>query len=96
LDKNGYFLILPQREQGEILVEHYHNDGMLQHRIVGHNAADLCNTIISRELATQLDHAAYLGHWSFLTFAALMKSLTSTLLGFVLRRTVIQTHWQNG
>ncbi|MDZ7343758.1 MAG: tetrahydromethanopterin S-methyltransferase subunit A [candidate division KSB1 bacterium] len=63
LDKNGYFIILPQSRHGggEILVEHYRNDGVLQHRIVGHNAADLCNTIISRGLVTQLDHAAYLG-----------------------------------
>ncbi|MDZ7290325.1 MAG: tetrahydromethanopterin S-methyltransferase subunit A [candidate division KSB1 bacterium] len=61
LDKNGYFIILPRREHGEILIEHYRNDGMLQHRLVGNNAADLCNTIIHRELVTQLDHAAYLG-----------------------------------
>jgi tetrahydromethanopterin S-methyltransferase subunit A len=61
LDKNGYFIILPCRERGEILVEHYRNDGMLQHRVVGNNAADLCNTISNRELVTQLDHAAYLG-----------------------------------
>jgi tetrahydromethanopterin S-methyltransferase subunit A len=63
LDKNGYFIILPQPRHGggEILVEHYRNDGVLEHRIVGHNAADLCNTIISRGLVTQPDHAAYLG-----------------------------------
>lgn len=61
LDKNGYFIILPLHERGEILVEHYRNDGVLQHRLVGNNAADLCNTIINRELVTQLDHAAYLG-----------------------------------
>jgi tetrahydromethanopterin S-methyltransferase subunit A len=61
LDKNGYFIILPQQENAEILVEHYRNDGALLHRIVGNNATDLCNTIICRGLVTQLDHAAYLG-----------------------------------
>ncbi len=63
LDKNGYFIILPHSRHGgtEIGVEHYRNDGVLQHRLVGSNAADLCNTIISRGLVTQLDHAAYLG-----------------------------------
>jgi tetrahydromethanopterin S-methyltransferase subunit A len=61
LDKNGYFIILPQRDRAEIWVEHYRNDGVLQHRIVGNDVADLCNTIISRGLVTQLDHAAYLG-----------------------------------
>jgi tetrahydromethanopterin S-methyltransferase subunit A len=34
---------------------------VLQHRILGNKAADLCNTIVSRGLVTQLDHAAYLG-----------------------------------
>lgn len=61
LDKSGYFIILPQRARDEIEVEHYRNDGALQHRFAGNNAADLCNTIIRRELVTQLDHAAYLG-----------------------------------
>lgn len=61
LDKNGYFIILPQRERAEICVEHYRNDGALLHRLVGDNAADLCNTIIGHGLVTQLDHATYLG-----------------------------------
>jgi tetrahydromethanopterin S-methyltransferase subunit A len=44
-----------------LLVEHYSNDGSLQHIIKGEDAASISSTLINMGLVSQLDHAAYLG-----------------------------------
>ena len=61
LDKAGYFVILPQKKKGSILVEHYSYDNVLVRKIVGENARELYLTIISNKWVTDLGHAAYLG-----------------------------------
>ncbi|OHB89753.1 MAG: hypothetical protein A3E19_06975 [Planctomycetes bacterium RIFCSPHIGHO2_12_FULL_52_36] len=61
LDPSGFFIIYPKPDKGEILVEHYSNDGTLTHIIEGGSPSEICNTIIELGLVSQLDHAAYLG-----------------------------------
>ncbi|MCS6862125.1 MAG: DUF4346 domain-containing protein [Abditibacteriales bacterium] len=61
LDKAGYFVILPQPDQGIIVVEHYDYQDRLLHIIEGDDARTICATLIERGWVTQLDHAAYLG-----------------------------------
>ena len=61
LDKAGFFIIIPQRDRGQITCEHYENSGRLAHVITGNQAARIASTAIERGLLTQLDHAAYLG-----------------------------------
>lgn len=61
LDPLGYFVVLPDRTRGRIVVEHYSNKGVLSHVIEGERAADLLSTVVARELVSRLDHAAYLG-----------------------------------
>ena len=66
-DPKGFFVIL--LSGGEILVEHfnasYYNKklttGSSDLIISGKSAERLCHTIISRELVSDLRHAAYLG-----------------------------------
>ena len=61
LDKAGFFIVIPQRDRGQITCEHYENSGRLAHVITGNQAARIASTAIERGLLTQLDHAAYLG-----------------------------------
>lgn len=61
LDKRGFFIILPQKEENKIYVEYYANSGKLLHTIVGTDAASIYYTIIEKGLVSKLDHAAYLG-----------------------------------
>jgi tetrahydromethanopterin S-methyltransferase subunit A len=61
LDKAGYFVILPQKNKANILVEHYSYDNKLIRKIEGKNSRDIYLTIISNNWVTDLGHAAYLG-----------------------------------
>jgi len=61
LDPNGYFVIFPDRERRSIRVEHYIKGGTLAHVFIGERADDLYTTVISHELVSRHDHAAYLG-----------------------------------
>lgn len=61
LDTSGYFVLFPDHGQNVIHVEHYRNDGTLAHVLTGQTAHELYSTIISRNLVSRPDHAAYLG-----------------------------------
>lgn len=61
LDKAGFFIVLPQRDTGEIVCEHYENSGRLTHVITGRQANVIAATAVEKGFITQLDHAAYLG-----------------------------------
>jgi tetrahydromethanopterin S-methyltransferase subunit A len=61
LDKAGFFIVLPQRDTGEIVCEHYENSGRLAHVITGWQANVIAATAVEKGFITQLDHAAYLG-----------------------------------
>ena len=61
LDKAGFFIVLPQRDTGEIVCEHYENSGRLAHVITGRQANMIAATVVEKGFITQLDHAAYLG-----------------------------------
>lgn len=75
MDKAGYFVILPQPERQNIVVEHYAYDNALQRVIEGKDAQSLYGTIIENGWVTQLSHAAYLGR-------ELGKAELSIALGF--------------
>ncbi len=61
LDKLGYFVILPLKDVGKILVEHYSNDNRLLHIIEGKSARNIYWTIIDNDWISELSHCAYLG-----------------------------------
>lgn len=61
LDPAGYFVVLPDRSSGTIVLEHYRNDGVRAHVFEGMRAEDLCTTVVEHGLVSRLDHAAYLG-----------------------------------
>jgi len=62
LDPSGFFVIMTMKgKHYPLLVEHYSNDGSLQHIIKGEDAASISSTLINMGLVSQLDHAAYLG-----------------------------------
>ena len=61
LDKKGYFVILPNKSEKKIFVEHYANSGELLQTIVGNDAASIYYTIIEKEFISKPDHCAYLG-----------------------------------
>jgi hypothetical protein len=61
LDRAGYFVVIPQRERGIIVIEHYSYDDTLLRSIEGHDARSIYWTIISNDWVSQLSHAAYLG-----------------------------------
>ena len=61
LDRAGFFIVIPQRETGVILCEHYENNGRLAHVIEGKKAALIAATAVEQGLVTLLDHAVYLG-----------------------------------
>jgi tetrahydromethanopterin S-methyltransferase subunit A len=61
LDKNGFFVIIPDKGDNKIYVEYYANSGHLLHTIVGTDAPTIYYTIIEKGFVSKLDHAAYLG-----------------------------------
>jgi tetrahydromethanopterin S-methyltransferase subunit A len=61
LDKAGYFVIIPSKKDGNILIEHYSYDNKLLRKLEGKNSRDLYFTIIENNWVTELSHAAYLG-----------------------------------
>ena len=62
LDQEGYFIILVRKgKKNPLYVEHYKNNGRLLHIIEGKDAVTICSTIITMQLVSQIDHAAYLG-----------------------------------
>ena len=61
LDKAGYFVILPVKDKGSLLVEHYSNNNRLLRIIEGKDAVSIYKTIVEHGWVTQLSHAAYLG-----------------------------------
>lgn len=61
LDKAGYFVIIPSKKDGNILVEHYSYDNKLLRKIESKNSRDIYFTIIENNWVTELSHAAYLG-----------------------------------
>jgi len=73
LDPAGHFVIFPDARQRTLVVEHYRNDGVLDHVIEGRIPTELYATAIALGLITRLDHAGYLGqelaraHYAMLT-----------------------------
>jgi tetrahydromethanopterin S-methyltransferase subunit A len=61
LDPLGYFFINLDRENNELVVEHFTTDRKLNRIIRGRAADMLYHTIIDEKLISQMDHAAYLG-----------------------------------
>ena len=74
LDPEGFFVINLDRENGDIIVEHYTNvskdegkgsgrvsTGKLNKVIVGADAHSIVQTIAREGLVSRLDHSAYLG-----------------------------------
>jgi tetrahydromethanopterin S-methyltransferase subunit A len=62
LDQEGYFIILVRKgKKNPLYVEHYKNNGRLLHIIEGKDAVTICSTIITMQLVSRIDHAAYLG-----------------------------------
>jgi len=61
LDPKGYFIILPDKEKREIVVEHYSPDGKKQRVIVGKRAEDIFKKITELGIVSEQNHCAYLG-----------------------------------
>lgn len=61
LDKKGFFVIIPKKDENKIYVEYYANSGELLQTIEGTEAASIYYTIIEFGFISKLDHAAYLG-----------------------------------
>jgi len=61
LDPAGYFIVIPDRTQQQLVLEHYSNKGMLNRVFTSDTAASLYMQVIKLELISRLDHAAYLG-----------------------------------
>lgn len=61
LDPAGYFVVYPESRRGTLVLEHYTNKGVLDAVLEGHAAGALYQAVISRNLVSRLDHAAYLG-----------------------------------
>lgn len=60
-DPAGYFVVFPDCGRGLLMLEHYHNDGVLDVVIEGRHPAELYIPAIEKGLVSRLDHAAYLG-----------------------------------
>ena len=61
LDPAGYFIVIPDRINQQLVLEHYSNKGILTRVFTSHNAASLYTQVIKLALISRLDHAAYLG-----------------------------------
>lgn len=75
MDKAGYFVIIPQTQNGIITVEHYSYENQLLRVIEGKDAVSIYKTIIENGWVTQLSHSSYLGK-------ELTKAELSMKLGF--------------
>jgi tetrahydromethanopterin S-methyltransferase subunit A len=60
-DPSGFLVILVDRENAQLLVEHYNPEGALLHRFAGPDAESLCVALVDWTIVTRLEHAAYLG-----------------------------------
>ncbi|MBS3816527.1 MAG: DUF4346 domain-containing protein [Candidatus Thermoplasmatota archaeon] len=70
-DEKGFFVIMVDHEDQEIVVEHYLNvqkegkleveTGELNKVITGTSARAICDTLVEEELVSRLEHATYLG-----------------------------------
>ncbi len=60
-DPSGFLVILVDRENAQLLVEHYSPDGALLHRFTGPDAESMCVALVDWTIVTRLEHAAYLG-----------------------------------
>ena len=76
LDPAGFFVILVDREDNQLIVEHYGNDRDLRHRLAGESADSLSAAIVEWGLLSRLDHAVYLGRELARAEAALRLGLT--------------------
>jgi tetrahydromethanopterin S-methyltransferase subunit A len=74
-DPKGYFLIHPNRERQEIVVEHHDINGKITKIIAGKKVDDLYHTIIRDGLVSRLEHTAYLGRELVKAEIALRKNL---------------------
>ncbi len=61
LDPVGYFVIYPDRNHQQLILEHYSNKGVLTRRFAAVSAVAMYIAVIQAELISRLDHAAYLG-----------------------------------
>jgi len=61
LDTSGYFVIVPSKKNGSLLVEHYSYDNKLLRKIEGKSSRDIYLTIVENKWVSDLGHAAYLG-----------------------------------
>ncbi|UCH81250.1 MAG: DUF4346 domain-containing protein [Nitrospiraceae bacterium] len=61
LDTSGYFVIVPSKKNGTLLVEHYSYDNKLLRKIEGKSSRDIYLTIVENKWVSDLGHAAYLG-----------------------------------
>jgi len=60
-DPSGFFIIRPDFEKGEIVVEHFDNDRKPLRVITGRTAEDIYHLIVKQGLVSRYEHAAYLG-----------------------------------
>jgi tetrahydromethanopterin S-methyltransferase subunit A len=74
-DPKGYFLIHPNREKEQIIVEHYDINGRITKVIAGKNAEEIYHTIVRESLLSRFEHAAYLGRELAKAEIALKKNL---------------------
>ncbi len=75
-DPSGFLVILVDRENAQLLVEHYAPDGALLHRFAGPDAESLCVALVDWAIVTRLEHAAYLGRELMKAEFALRHGLT--------------------
>lgn len=60
-DPKGYFVIMVDREQEEIVLRHYLPDHTPAHEMRGRSAGPMLLGLLRENLVTQLSHAGYLG-----------------------------------
>lgn len=60
-DPAGYFIIQPDREAGQLVLEHYQTSGVLATVIHGKTGPEVYHMAIECGLLSRMDHAAYLG-----------------------------------
>lgn len=75
-DPSGFLVILVDRPNARLLVEHYGTDGRLIHRLAGADAESLCAALLEWQIVSRLDHAAYLGRELMKAEIALQRGLT--------------------
>ena len=60
-DPAGYFVVYVNRQRQRLVLEHYHNNGVLDVVVEGTSPAELYIPAVEQGLVSRLDHAAYLG-----------------------------------